>query len=153
LLKDFFDSFNGTGPFKLGQWKLGEELILVRNDLYWREPARLARVVTKYVNEWGTRFAMMQAGDADLVAAPEENRSQMDALVGEVCTFDAESNRYNPCEVVNDSLPYRLYIGRPALNRTDMFFNFQVAEGSNYIGSDCARAIARQELFLFHPGL
>jgi peptide/nickel transport system substrate-binding protein len=126
---------NGTGPFQLGEWKVGDELILVRNENYWREPARLARVVTKYITEWGTRFAMMRAGDADMVAVPEGNRSQMDALVGEICEFDLETNRYKPCEVVNDSLPYRLYIGRPALSRTDMFFNFQVAEGSNYIGS------------------
>ncbi|MEP0804829.1 MAG: ABC transporter substrate-binding protein [Chloroflexota bacterium] len=126
---------NGTGPFQLGEWKVGDELILVRNENYWREPAHLARVVTKYITEWGTRFAMMRAGDADMVAVPEGNRSQMDALVGEICEFDLETNRYKPCEVVNDSLPYRLYIGRPALSRTDMFFNFQVAEGSNYIGS------------------
>ncbi len=126
---------NGTGPFKLGEWKVGDELILVRNENYWREPARLARVVTKYISEWGTRFAMMRAGDADMVAVPDGNRSQMDALVGEICEFDLETNRYKPCEVVNDALPYRLYIGKPALNRTDMFFNFQVAEGSNYIGS------------------
>jgi peptide/nickel transport system substrate-binding protein len=126
---------NGTGPFKLGQWKIGEELTLVRNEAYWRKPARLARVVTKYVSEWSTRFAMMQAGDADLVAVPASNRSQMDALVGEVCEFDSDANRYKPCVVVNDSLPYRLYLGRPALNRTDMFFNFKVAADSNYLGS------------------
>lgn len=126
---------NGTGPFKLGQWKIGEELTLVRNETYWRKPARLARVVTKYVSEWSTRFAMMQAGDADLVAVPAGNRSQMDALVGEVCEFDSDANRYKPCVVVNDSLPYRLYLGQPALNRTDMFFNFKVAADSNYLGS------------------
>lgn len=126
---------NGTGPFKLERWKMGEELVLARNEAYWRAPARLERVVVKYVNEWGTRFAMMQAGDADVAAVPEENRSQMDALVGERCEFNLENDQYKPCEVVNASLPYRLYIGRPALSRTDMFLNFEVAEGSNYIGS------------------
>ena len=126
---------NGTGPFKLDHWKVGEELVMVRNDNYWREPAKLERIVTKYVNEWGTRFAMMQAGDADVVAVPDENRSQMDALVGERCEFDADKNEYKPCEVVDNSLPYRLYIGRPGINRTDMFLNFDVAEGSNYVGS------------------
>jgi len=126
---------NGTGPFKLGNWKFGEELVLHRNDEYWREPAQLERVVTRYINEWGTRFAMMRAGDADIVAVPEENRSQMDALVGERCDFDIEKNAYKPCEVIDNSMPYRLYIGRPGISRTDMFFNFQVAEGSNYIGS------------------
>ncbi len=126
---------NGTGPFKLDNWKFSEELVLVRNETYWREPARLERIVTKYVNEWGTRFAMMLAGDADVVAVPDENRSQMDALVGERCEFDVENNRYSPCNVINDSLPYRLYIGRPGISRTDMFFNFRVAEDSNYVGS------------------
>jgi len=126
---------NGTGPFKFEYWKVGEELVMVRNDDYWREPPRLERVVTKYVNEWGTRFAMMLAGDADIVAVPEENRSQMDALVGERCEFDIESNVYKPCEIVDDTLPYRLYIGRPGISRTDMFFNFSVEEGSNYVGS------------------
>ena len=126
---------NGTGPFKLDDWKISEELVMVRNDNYWRPPAKLARIVTKYVNEWGTRFAMMQAGDADVVAVPEENRSQMDALVGERCEFDIDKNRYKSCEVTDNSLPYRLYTGRPGLNRTDMFFNFQVSEGSNYVGS------------------
>jgi len=126
---------NGTGPFKLDDWKFSEELVLVRNETYWREPARLERIVTKYVNEWGTRFAMMLAGDADVVSVPDENRSQMDALVGERCEFDVENNRYSPCNVINDSLPYRLYIGRPGISRTDMFFNFRVAEDSNYVGS------------------
>jgi len=126
---------NGTGPFKLDNWGFGEELVMVRNENYWRDPAKLERVVIKYVTEWGTRFAMMQAGDADVVAVPEENRSQMDALVGERCEFDIDKNTYKPCEVVDDSLPYRLYTGRPGINRTDMFFTFKVAEGSNYVGS------------------
>ena len=98
-------------------------------------PARLKRIVNKYVNEWGTRFAMMQAGDADVVAVPEANRSQMDALVGERCEFDIDRNEYKPCEVVNASMPYRLYIGHPGISRTDMFLNFEVPEDSNYVGS------------------
>ena len=126
---------NGTGPFKLDHWKAGDELVMVRNNSYWREPARLERIVTKYMNDWDTRLALMQAGDADVVAVPDENRSQMDALVGERCEFDVDKNEYKPCEVVDDSLPYRLYIGRPSISRTDMFLNFNVAEGSNYVGS------------------
>ncbi|HEY5729304.1 MAG TPA: ABC transporter substrate-binding protein [Anaerolineales bacterium] len=126
---------NGTGPFKFDYWNVSEELVLVRNEDYWREPAKLERIVTKYVTEWGARFAMMHAGDADVVAVPGENRFQMDALVGERCVFDADTNEYRPCEVIDASLPYRLYIGRPGISRTDIFLNFNVAEGSNYVGS------------------
>ena len=31
---------NGTGPFKLDHWTQGEEIVLVRNDDYWREPCQ-----------------------------------------------------------------------------------------------------------------
>jgi peptide/nickel transport system substrate-binding protein len=126
---------NGTGPFKLDDWKVGKEIVMVRNEAYWREPARLERIVTMNINEWSTRFAMFQAGDADAVAVPNENRSQVDALVGERCEFDVDNNKYKPCEVVEDSKPYRVFLGRPGISRTDMFLNFDVAEGSNYIGS------------------
>jgi peptide/nickel transport system substrate-binding protein len=126
---------NGTGAFKLDHWTQGEEIVLVRNDDYWREPAKLERVVIKSVDEWGTRFAMLQAGDADVVYVPPENRSQVDEMVGERCEFDLATNLYKTCEVTDDSKPMRLYIGRPSLASNDMFFTFNIAETSNYVGS------------------
>lgn len=126
---------NGTGPFMLDHYTNGEELVLVRNDNYWREPAQLERVVWKYVDEWGTRFAMAQAGDADLFAVPAANNPQVDALAGELCEFDVAANEYKPCEVTDDSLPFRLYKGRPAIVHTDMFLTFNINPVSNYVGS------------------
>lgn len=147
---------NGTGPFKLESWTQGEELVLVRNDNYWREPAKLERIVIKSIDEWGTRFAMLQAGDADLVAVPPENRSQVDALVGsmrvfdlaagvygpevEVCAYDPTKQgveKFTPCAPGETGTggPLRLYIGRPAISSQDMFLNFNIAESSNYVGS------------------
>jgi peptide/nickel transport system substrate-binding protein len=126
---------NGTGPFVFDHYTNGEELVLTRNDNYWREPAKLERIVFKYVDEWGTRFAMAQAGDADFVAVPAENRSQMDALSGELCEFDLAANEYKPCELTDDSQAFRLYKGRPGITRTDMFFVFDINPVSNYVGS------------------
>jgi peptide/nickel transport system substrate-binding protein len=126
---------NGTGPFKFDHWTQGEEIVLTRNDDYWREPAKLERVVIKSVDEWGTRFAMLQAGDADWVYVPPENRSQVDEMVGERCEFDLAANAYKPCEVTDDSKPMRLTIGRPSLSSQDMFFTFNIAKTSNYVGS------------------
>ena len=58
----FTDIVNGTGPFKLETWTKGQEIIMVRNDDYWRTepaweggptgPAKLQRVVIKIVREW-----------------------------------------------------------------------------------------------------
>jgi len=118
---------NGTGPFKLEKLANGEEVVLVRNDDYWREPAKLERVVLRQVAEWGTRFTMMQAGDADTADVPVENRSQMDALVGLRCEFNLEANAYNECEETDAANPFRLRIGRPALQQDVIIFNFTIA--------------------------
>jgi peptide/nickel transport system substrate-binding protein len=147
---------NGTGAFKLDHWTQGEEIALARNDDYWREPAKLERVVIKSVDEWGTRFAMLQAGDADVVNVPPENRSQVDEMVGSMRVFDLATNSYSeevevcaydpsqqgaakftPCAPGETGTggSQRLYIGRPALSSQDMFLTFNIAETSNYVGS------------------
>ena len=147
---------NGTGPFMLDHWTQGEEVVLVRNDNYWKEPAQLERVVIKSVDEWGTRFAMLQAGDADYVDVPAENRSQVDAMVGSMSVFDLAAGFYGSEQTVcaYDSSQQgqakftacaggeegtggsmHLYIGRPSVASQDIFMTFNIAEGSNYVGS------------------
>jgi peptide/nickel transport system substrate-binding protein len=148
---DTFTSIaNGTGPFKLDHWTPGEEIVLVRNDNYWRTepaweggptgPAKLERVVIKLVNEFGTRFAMFQAGDADsLVVGSQADYSQVDPFVGEECKYNVETGGFDACTPVGDgSGPFRRYVGMPNVSHTDVFFNFNIAapDGNNqFIGS------------------
>jgi len=130
---------NGTGPFKLESLKQGEEVVLVRNDDYWQEPAKLERIIDKAVPETGTRFAMMQTGDADLVVVDVADRGQFDELVGERCEFDVASNAYKPCEVMDDSKPLRLRIGRPGISMDVLGLNEAIATSAEspnpYLGS------------------
>ncbi|GAB4502185.1 MAG: ABC transporter substrate-binding protein [Anaerolineales bacterium] len=150
---------NGTGPFKLDSLKQGEEVVLVRNDAYWRDPAKLERVVLKSVPEWGTRFTMMQAGDADLAVVPAANRSQMDELVGAFQTYDAATNTYGPVQEVckydptglgaakytacaageaGNGAPFLGRFGRPGISQDVILFNFAIQQpegGNQYIGS------------------
>ncbi len=133
---------NGTGPFKLDYWTPGTEVSLVRNDEYWREPAALEQVLIVEVGEFGTRFAMLQAGDADSIVVPAEYRTQVDPLVSVARVYDAATNTYLPdanvctvdteklglerfelCDTANDN-PLRLYIGRPGLQQDAILFNF-----------------------------
>ena len=139
------DKINGTGPYMLDHWTPGEEWVLVANENYWRtEPiwdggpsgvASIKRVVRKLVPEWGTRFAMLQAGDAEMVSVPEANRPQADALVGEFCdwdTFECTPNPDNPDGIL------RKWGGLPSVSRTNVFLNFDLSqeEGVNpYSGS------------------
>ena len=131
---------NGTGPFKLESLKQGEELIYVRNDDYWQGPSKLERVIEKAVPEAGTRYAMLETGDADVATVQVADRGQADELVGEVCKFDLATNSYpETCEVTDDAKPLRLYIGRPGISQDVLLMNWAIAtsdESPNpYLGS------------------
>ncbi len=78
-----FDHMDGTGPFKLQTWdRQAKQVILVRNDNYWRKPARLARVVIRTVQEFGTRRLQLQQGDADLIDVNRPEQSQVQGMAG-----------------------------------------------------------------------
>ncbi len=73
----------GTGPFKLVQWdRQGRQVILERNDNYWRKPAALKRVVIRVVEDFGARRLMLQQGDADIVDVNRPEKTQVEGLAG-----------------------------------------------------------------------
>lgn len=138
---------NGTGPYMLESWTPGEGYTLVANENYWRQegdpiweggpsgPPRIKKVVNRLVDEWGTRFAMLQAGDAESVAVPPAQRPQVDQFVGEVCDYKTEE--CTPTD--NPDAPLRKWPGLPNPSRTDVFFNFNIVTDENgqnpYTGS------------------
>jgi peptide/nickel transport system substrate-binding protein len=143
------DDMNGTGPYMFDHWTPGEETVLVKNPNYWREAqnvpvfeggptgASIDRVVVKLVGEWGTRFAMLQAGDADFVYVPTQNVSQVDPMVGELCEWSIEASEFSCGATENPDAPLRLFKGYPTVSRTDAMFVFDInVEGGNpYVGS------------------
>ena len=141
---------DGTGPFKFVSWDHATKTVtLERNDDYWRTeelwpgahtgPAALKTVLIKGVDEWGTRFSMFQAGDADWVAVPRANISQVDPLVGLRVDYDPATGVPGEPQVVAADQPLVLHYGATALNRTDVFMNedVKVEEGAQniFIGS------------------
>src|SRR3972149_5658510 len=56
----------GTGPFMLGAWKPERELSLLRNDQYWREPARIAEARVYLVRDEAEQKRRLLQGEADL---------------------------------------------------------------------------------------
>lgn len=103
----------GTGPFKLERWEPGVETVIVRFDDYWREPAKLKRVVWKIVEEWTTRKLMFLAGDADIVYVPQPYIQELEGVEG-----------------------IRIAKKLPSLTLSAAFFNFKInPEGNPDIGS------------------
>ena len=136
---------NGTGPYQLESWTPGEGYVLVANEDYWRTepiweggpsgPPSIKVVNYNNVEEWGTRFAALQAGDADSVEVTLDAYTQADEFVGETCDAAGacQPNAEQP------DAPLRRWTSLPRPVRTDVFLNFGVVtdeQGQNpYIGS------------------
>ena len=134
----------GTGPYKLDHWTPQQEIVMVANENYWRtEPiweggpsgvAKLKKVIVKSVEEFSTRNAMGQAGDADqVVVGSAADWPIMDTLVGEECGLG-----YTDCKPVgNGTGAFRLIRNPGISSRTDVYMNFNANTdgGNNFIGS------------------
>jgi peptide/nickel transport system substrate-binding protein len=141
---------NGTGPFMLESWDHATQtLVLLRNDNYWRtEPlwdgaqtgnAKLERVVIQGVDEWGTRFSMLQAGDADSAVVPIANVTQVDPMVGERTDYDLSAGAFGDIYATETpDQPLRLFYAAPGLFRPDILMTEQVEaaeDGSQFTGT------------------
>jgi len=115
----------GFGPFMLERLTIADlnpwgytspphitEIVLVRNEDYWRGQARLERVVIKWIDDWETRKQMFLEGDADVCSVPEENYTELEGVEG-----------------------IRVYTELPTLGYSGLYFNYATANDSPYIGS------------------
>ncbi|MGH7848144.1 MAG: ABC transporter substrate-binding protein [Candidatus Binatia bacterium] len=58
----------GTGPFKFVEWLRGERVVAEKNPQYWRGAPKIDRIIWKPVAEDAARLALLESGQADLVA-------------------------------------------------------------------------------------
>ncbi len=58
----------GTGPYRLENWDLGNEMILTRFDEYWGETAVEPTVILRWNAEAAARLVELQAGNVDGIA-------------------------------------------------------------------------------------
>ena len=64
----------GTGPFKLLNWKKGNQLTLVKNDHYWGNASKLEKVTFRFISDPQAQAAALNSGDIDAMpelSAPE----------------------------------------------------------------------------------
>jgi peptide/nickel transport system substrate-binding protein len=136
------NSENGTGPFKLDHWTPGEEIVLAANEDYWvKQPLweggpsgapKLKKVIIKFVEDFSTRFAMLEAGEADDISLFGEVKwPQMDTLVGVECQETTDD-----CQEIDPGKPLKMVKDLQSVSRIDMFFTFEINDkGNAYIGS------------------
>src|SRR5665647_3828911 len=57
----------GTGPYKFVKWNKGENVVLVRNDDYWGEKAKLKNVVFRLISDNSARVLALNNGEVDMI--------------------------------------------------------------------------------------
>jgi peptide/nickel transport system substrate-binding protein len=55
----------GTGPFKFESWTREDRLVLVRNDNYWGEKAKLDKLIFRPIADNAARLQALQTGEID----------------------------------------------------------------------------------------
>jgi peptide/nickel transport system substrate-binding protein len=88
-------NFAGSGAFKLRDWRANELVVLDRNDRFWGEKAKLARVIYRHMKESAGQRLALEAGDIDVARNLEPG--------------DLEAVRKNPALRVADALKGTVY--------------------------------------------
>jgi peptide/nickel transport system substrate-binding protein len=59
-------NYAGSGPMKVREWRPNEVLVLERNDFYYADKAKPARVIYRHIKESTTQRLMLEKGDVDI---------------------------------------------------------------------------------------
>ncbi len=76
---------NGTGPFKLAEYRVGQIIVLERNEHYYRGPALLDRV--ELILSGGSAMAMYENGEIDITGV---GLSELDRVSNPLEPLNAE---------------------------------------------------------------
>ena len=57
----------GTGPFKFAGWTFNDQLVLEKNEDYWKGAPELPGVVIKIIPDTETQTMMFESGELDLI--------------------------------------------------------------------------------------
>lgn len=74
----------GTGPFKFGAYVPGDRIEVVRNDAYWGDKSKWAKVIFRPIKTGPARVAALLSGDVDViedVPTPDVERLKKDPKI------------------------------------------------------------------------
>ncbi len=79
------DQPNGTGPFKLKEWSLGEKIVLAKNEKFYNDPPKLDEVVY-----WLTGGSIMTRYETDELDAVPVGLADIDSVLDPTNPMNAE---------------------------------------------------------------
>lgn len=57
----------GTGPYKFVSWDTNQSVVLVRNDEYWGEPAKIKNLIFRFIPDNSARVIALNNGECDII--------------------------------------------------------------------------------------
>jgi peptide/nickel transport system substrate-binding protein len=75
---DFTKHPVGTGPFKFVSWNPGVEIVLGKNDKYFKEVPKVDKLIFKPITDAQTRLAELESGNIDMIVnVPPDDLSRL----------------------------------------------------------------------------
>ncbi|BBF44877.1 oligopeptide ABC transporter, periplasmic oligopeptide-binding protein OppA [Lachnospiraceae bacterium KM106-2] len=73
---EFFRKPVGTGPYKLASWDKGQSITLVKNEDYFKEEAKIDKIIFKIVTDDNAKTLQVKSGELDLaLLTPKDAKS------------------------------------------------------------------------------
>ena len=69
--EDAFKNPVGTGPFKFVEWVKDDHITLVKNEDYWRDPAKLDKLIFRVIEDPSSRLLAIQATEIHGMEYPD----------------------------------------------------------------------------------
>jgi len=96
--------FAGSGPFKLREWRANEAVVLERNESYYGDKPKLARVIYRFMKESSAQRLALENGDIDIarnlspndLAAVEKNAQLASTSAPKGTIYYISLNQKNP---------------------------------------------------------
>lgn len=70
---DYSTAANGTGPFRLADWRQGASLVLERNEAYWGDAAQVGEVSFDFIPDNQAAINAALAGEVDVLTGFDAN--------------------------------------------------------------------------------
>ena len=90
---DFFRSPVGTGPYKLDSWDVGQSIVLVKNNDYFKGATNIDRIIFKIVPDDNAQAVQLESGELDLALLDPKNAANFQGKDGFTC-YDMKTSDY-----------------------------------------------------------
>lgn len=95
----------GTGPYRLSEYKPGIRSVHVRNEDYWREPAKPDQIELFAIGDDAARMNALIAGDADMISNLDAKAAPMVDKADGVVVWSVPSGSYTCVVCMTNTAP------------------------------------------------